>query len=142
MRSSSDPGSTRVSLRERAATSTRCAASPGTSTSGWRSIRKGRSQRFSLRTASIPRRLPPPRARLRSSVRASPPGGCIIVAGMNNFELIESAQSYDPSADGEWLMSVYELADAAHQGQRRASGESYIEHPLAVAGILADLEMD
>ena len=39
-------------------------------------------------------------------------------------------------------MRVYELADAAHEGQRRASGESYIEHPLAVAGILADLEMD
>ncbi len=34
------------------------------------------------------------------------------------------------------------MADEAHEGQRRASGESYIEHPLAVAGILADLEMD
>jgi GTP pyrophosphokinase len=39
-------------------------------------------------------------------------------------------------------MRAYELADAAHEGQRRASGESYIEHPLAVAGILAELEMD
>ncbi len=39
-------------------------------------------------------------------------------------------------------MRVYEVADRAHRGQRRASGESYIEHPLAVAGILADLEMD
>jgi GTP pyrophosphokinase len=39
-------------------------------------------------------------------------------------------------------MRVYEMADRAHEGQRRASGESYIEHPLAVAGILADLEMD
>jgi GTP pyrophosphokinase len=61
---------------------------------------------------------------------------------MTISELIERVASYDPSADGEWLMSVYQLADAAHQGQRRASGESYIEHPLAVAGILADLEMD
>ncbi|MGC9993475.1 MAG: bifunctional (p)ppGpp synthetase/guanosine-3',5'-bis(diphosphate) 3'-pyrophosphohydrolase [Candidatus Cybelea sp.] len=61
---------------------------------------------------------------------------------MTISELIERVRSYDPSADGEWLMSVYQLADAAHQGQRRASGESYIEHPLAVAGILADLEMD
>src|SRR5579862_3397713 len=57
-------------------------------------------------------------------------------------ELINRVQLYDPSADGEWLMRVYEVADAAHEGQRRASGESYIEHPLAVAGILADLEMD
>ena len=57
-------------------------------------------------------------------------------------ELITRVQLYDPSFDGGWLMRVYELADAAHEGQRRASGESYIEHPLAVAGILAELEMD
>jgi GTP diphosphokinase / guanosine-3',5'-bis(diphosphate) 3'-diphosphatase len=57
-------------------------------------------------------------------------------------ELIERVRRYEPSADPEWLMRVYELAGAAHQGQRRVSGESYIEHPLAVAGILADLEVD
>jgi guanosine-3',5'-bis(diphosphate) 3'-pyrophosphohydrolase len=57
-------------------------------------------------------------------------------------ELITRVQLYDPSVDGGWLMRVYEVADAAHEGQRRASGESYIEHPLAVAGILAELEMD
>ncbi len=61
---------------------------------------------------------------------------------MTISELIERVSSYDPSTDEEWLMRVYELATAAHQGQRRASGESFIEHPLAVAGILADLEMD
>jgi GTP diphosphokinase / guanosine-3',5'-bis(diphosphate) 3'-diphosphatase len=61
---------------------------------------------------------------------------------MTILELIERVRSYDPSADGEWLMRVYQLAGAAHQGQHRASGESYIEHPLAVAGILAGLEMD
>ncbi len=61
---------------------------------------------------------------------------------MTISEIIERVRTYDPSLDGEWLMHVYELADAAHRGQRRASGESYIEHPLAVAGILADLEMD
>jgi GTP pyrophosphokinase len=57
-------------------------------------------------------------------------------------ELIEKVQSYDPSLEGSWLRGVYELADAAHDGQRRASGEDYIEHPLAVARILADMEMD
>ncbi|HMF27578.1 MAG TPA: bifunctional (p)ppGpp synthetase/guanosine-3',5'-bis(diphosphate) 3'-pyrophosphohydrolase [Candidatus Cybelea sp.] len=57
-------------------------------------------------------------------------------------DLIERVRRYDPSVDPEWLTRVYELADAAHQGQRRASGESYIEHPLAVAGILAELEVD
>jgi GTP pyrophosphokinase len=57
-------------------------------------------------------------------------------------ELIGRVQRYEPSADPQWLARVYEVADAAHEGQRRASGESYIEHPLAVAGILAELEVD
>ncbi|MGH7729171.1 MAG: RelA/SpoT family protein [Vulcanimicrobiaceae bacterium] len=57
-------------------------------------------------------------------------------------QLIEKVRSYDPTLNPVWLRAVYELAAAAHQGQRRASGEGYIEHPLAVANILADLEMD
>jgi GTP diphosphokinase / guanosine-3',5'-bis(diphosphate) 3'-diphosphatase len=57
-------------------------------------------------------------------------------------ELISRIQAYDPTVDAGWLMRVYEVADTAHEGQRRASGESYIEHPLAVAAILAELEMD
>ncbi len=61
---------------------------------------------------------------------------------MTIAELVSKVQTYDPSLDGEWLRRVYELADRAHEGQRRASGESYIEHPLSVAGILAELEMD
>src|SRR3984957_6624730 len=61
---------------------------------------------------------------------------------MTIAELVAKVKTYDPSLDGEWLTRVYELADRAHEGQRRASGESYIEHPLAVAEILAELEMD
>jgi GTP pyrophosphokinase len=61
---------------------------------------------------------------------------------MTISELIERVRSYDPSADGEQLQRAYQRAGSAHEGQRRASGESFIEHPLAVAGILADLEMD
>ena len=61
---------------------------------------------------------------------------------MTVAELVNKVQTYDPSLDGSWLMRVYDVADQAHDGQHRASGESYIEHPLAVAGILADLEMD
>jgi GTP pyrophosphokinase len=57
-------------------------------------------------------------------------------------DLIAKVQSYDPTMNSTWLESVYELANAAHQGQLRASGESYIEHPLSVARILADMEMD
>ncbi len=61
---------------------------------------------------------------------------------MTIIDLIAKVQKYDPSLDGSWLTAVYQLADTAHEGQRRASGESYIAHPLAVADILADLEMD
>jgi GTP pyrophosphokinase len=57
-------------------------------------------------------------------------------------ELIAKVQLYDPTMEGAWLRSVYELADRAHEGQHRASGEDYIEHPIAVARILADMEMD
>lgn len=47
------------------------------------------------------------------------------------------------SGDGaQMVRRAYEMALAAHQGQARASGESYIQHPLAVAGILADLRLD
>src|ERR1700680_2273519 len=57
-------------------------------------------------------------------------------------DLVKTVQSYDPSLDGSWLTRVYEVAHTAHEGQQRASGESYIGHPLAVAAVLADLEMD
>jgi GTP pyrophosphokinase len=61
---------------------------------------------------------------------------------MTIADLVAKVQQYDPSLDGAWLEHVYEVADHAHEGQLRASGESYIAHPLAVGDILADLEMD
>ncbi len=61
----------------------------------------------------------------------------------NNFnELIERVKSYAPAVDAGWLESVYSFAEHAHDGQTRRSGESFISHPLAVASILAELEMD
>ena len=57
-------------------------------------------------------------------------------------DLILKVQSYDPTLEAAWLRGVYDLADTAHDGQHRASGEDYIEHPVSVARILADMEMD
>ena len=47
-----------------------------------------------------------------------------------------------PKADLKVLQRAYEVAEVAHRGQFRKSGDPYITHPLAVATILADLGMD
>ncbi|MDP9104800.1 MAG: bifunctional (p)ppGpp synthetase/guanosine-3',5'-bis(diphosphate) 3'-pyrophosphohydrolase [Candidatus Eremiobacteraeota bacterium] len=61
---------------------------------------------------------------------------------MTIADLVAKVRQYDPSLDEGSLERVYDVADRAHEGQHRASGESYIAHPLAVADVLADLEMD
>jgi len=57
-------------------------------------------------------------------------------------ELIRKVKEYHPSDDFAALEKAYRLADKAHAGQKRKSGEPYIMHPLCVAIILAELEMD
>ena len=44
--------------------------------------------------------------------------------------------------DLEKIQRAFEYANALHDGQRRASGEAYISHPIAVAEIVASLELD
>ena len=56
--------------------------------------------------------------------------------------LLEKIKIYHPSDDFSLIEKAYHLADDAHQGQKRKSGEPYIIHPLCVAIILAELEMD
>lgn len=56
--------------------------------------------------------------------------------------LIARIRKYHPSTDVTMIEKAYELASQAHGDQRRKSGEPYIVHPLWVAIILADLEMD
>ena len=56
--------------------------------------------------------------------------------------LIECIRKYHPSANTDIIEKAYHVADEAHEGQLRKSGEPYIVHPLSVALILADLEMD
>lgn len=56
--------------------------------------------------------------------------------------LLERARVYHPDADGALLCRAYDYAALKHEGQFRRSGEPYITHPLAVALILAELEMD
>jgi guanosine-3',5'-bis(diphosphate) 3'-pyrophosphohydrolase len=56
--------------------------------------------------------------------------------------LLKKVRSYNPKADLRVLEQAYEVAERAHRGQKRRSGEDFIEHPLAVAGIVADLRLD
>ena len=58
------------------------------------------------------------------------------------FEITERVASYAPRADLNLINRAYVFAAHAHAGQARQSGEHYIVHPLAVAGILASLGMD
>ena len=57
-------------------------------------------------------------------------------------ELITSVRKYHPSTDITMIQKAYEVASDAHKDQKRKSGEPYIIHPLCVAIILADLELD
>ena len=57
-------------------------------------------------------------------------------------DLIKSIRRYHPSDDISLVEKAYHIAADAHKEQKRKSGEPYIIHPLCVAIILADLEMD
>ncbi len=56
--------------------------------------------------------------------------------------LLQTAASYLPAADLEKIRRAYEYAEQAHDGQLRASGAKYIEHPLAAAETVAGLRLD
>ncbi|MER3475067.1 MAG: (p)ppGpp synthetase [Armatimonadota bacterium] len=56
--------------------------------------------------------------------------------------LLDRVREYLPQADTRTIVQAYRIAEHIHEGELRASGEPYITHPLAVAGILAELEMD
>ena len=57
-------------------------------------------------------------------------------------ELISIVRKYHPSDSIDQIEDAYQIALKAHEGQERKNGEPYITHPLCVAIILADLEMD
>jgi GTP pyrophosphokinase len=57
-------------------------------------------------------------------------------------DLIKEIRKYHPSTDLSDIEKAYKIARDAHEGQLRKSGEPYIIHPLCVAIILAELELD
>ena len=57
-------------------------------------------------------------------------------------ELLRRIRKYHPSDDFSMIEKAYRIAYEAHEGQLRKSGEPYIIHPICVAIILSELEMD
>ena len=77
------------------------------------------------------------RARL-ARLTATKPGGVPPVLE----PLMRTIRQAHPKADLRVVQRAYEIAEAAHEGQLRRSGDPYITHPLAVTTILAELGMD
>ena len=58
------------------------------------------------------------------------------------LESLQRSASYLPPADRDLLGRAFALAEEAHRGMDRKSGEPYITHPVAVAALLADMRLD
>ncbi len=78
--------------------------------------------------------------RTRPPVVTAPPPPVVEADGFETFKTRISA--YLKPADIDKVAAAFAMAKDAHEGQMRTSGEPYITHPLAVAGILADWHLD
>ncbi len=84
-------------------------------------------------------REPPPPAGKRSAVSAAPGASDAAAA---SFAALTHKLDYLDAADIRRVREAYRFADEAHLGQFRASGEPYITHPIAVAGLCAEWKLD
>jgi len=57
-------------------------------------------------------------------------------------QLLDRVKSYHAEADLGVIRRAYEFSAKAHEGQRRRSGEPYLQHLIAVAGVLTSLKTD
>jgi len=56
--------------------------------------------------------------------------------------LIQSLRQYNPQADVQPIQEAYDFSAKAHAGQKRESGEPFLQHPLQTAQIIVDLKLD
>lgn len=61
---------------------------------------------------------------------------------IRQYELVERVKAYDSETDENLLNRAYIFSMKAHGKQTRASGDPYFSHPLEVAGILTNMQMD
>ena len=57
-------------------------------------------------------------------------------------DIVDQVLSYNPNADVDLIHKAYVISAKVHMGQVRLSGESYLIHPLEVAGILTQMKLD
>ena len=57
-------------------------------------------------------------------------------------DVVEEVRRHRPGANIGLIERAYEMAEEAHRGQARASGEPYLTHPVATAYVLAELQLD
>src|SRR6187431_3252231 len=86
---------------------------------------------------------PPPGLSSRARARAA-----LALVGRNRTPenpvlepLLQVVRFTHPKADLSLIERAYAVAERAHEGQKRKSGDAYITHPLAVTTILAELGM-
>ncbi|TQK19543.1 GTP pyrophosphokinase [Microbacterium sp. SLBN-154] len=91
-------------------------------------------------TETVPSAPAPPSSQTTSSLRRLVPRIFSRSARRDDVErLLRTVRTHHPKGDLTIIERAYTVADGAHAGQTRQSGEPYITHPLAVAQILADL---
>ena len=76
-------------------------------------------------------------AKLKRILATEPPS-----AEVSTFAGLTDKLSHLGKADLKSIRDAYKFADEAHLGQFRASGQPYITHPIAVAGLVADWKLD
>ena len=79
---------------------------------------------------------------LPQAIRPAPPRVDSPAVAPTTFELLSQRLGYLSKADLRKVREAYRFADEAHLGQYRASGEPYITHPIAVAGLCAEWRLD
>ena len=116
-------------------------APPGTAKPGVMDPHVPATSETGMETATAPSAAPPSRAASPPpSKPTSFPGATALDA---RFErLLETVRTNRPGDDLDLIRSAWAFCIQHHEGQKRASGEVYISHPLAVAQVLAELKMD
>ncbi len=61
---------------------------------------------------------------------------------MRQYELVDRVRAYAPDVDEDRLNRAYVFTVQMHGAQKRASGDPYFSHPVEVAGLMTDLQMD